>query len=186
MPFVPRKAPSRCPHCGFVQDEPEHLISTYCQRLRKPLRGARKFSDAQRFRIDSTRILIECGGRAPSLPARKIRCHRCGQIHEVSGHARNNFMPSLQCSDRSLRCHNLLQLASRPIDTRGNLTITSSGYVCSALTVCREAFVAGRISGTLVCEGTLDLTCSERLCCQINAAFVIIERTRSPGAHLAR
>jgi cytoskeletal protein CcmA (bactofilin family)/predicted RNA-binding Zn-ribbon protein involved in translation (DUF1610 family) len=174
MPFVPRKAPSRCPHCGFVQDEPEHLISTYCHgcgnhyevRVNSATRAL-----SNRFQWIRDRI----GGRVTSLPARKIRCHSCSQIHEVSGHARSTLCP--HCNAAINLCDvTISSSTSRPIDTRGNLTITSSGYLCSALTVCREAFVAGRISGTLVCEDALYLTCSERLCCQMNAAFVVIER----------
>ena len=173
MPLLPRKAPFRCPHCGFVQEEPEHLISTYCRGcgshyevLVNPANPT--FSD--RFQ----RACNRAWRRMSFLPGRKIRCHRCGRIHEVSGHARSTFC--FYCNTAIDLCDVTISfITSRPIDTRGNLIITPSGYVCSALTVCREALVAGRISGTLVCEATLRLTCSERLSCQMSARSIIIE-----------
>ena len=175
MPFVPRKAPSRCPQCGFLQDEPEHLISTYCRGCGNHYEA--RVSSSKRPLSDRFHWIRErIGGRAYSLPARKIRCHRCGQCHGVSGHARTTLCPS--CNAAINLCDvTISSNTSSPIDTRGNLLITSSGYVCSALTVCRAAFIVGRIGGTLVCEDTLCLTCSERLCCQMNATLVIIEET---------
>jgi cytoskeletal protein CcmA (bactofilin family) len=65
---------------------------------------------------------------------------------------------------------------TRPIDTRGNLIITPSGYVSSALTVCHEALIAGRVSGTLVCETVVRLVYSGRLSCQMRTKSMIIEK----------
>lgn len=44
-----------------------------------------------------------------------------------------------------------------PVDTRGNLTIESHGYLFSSHSVCNDAIIYGRIAGTLICEGTLTL-----------------------------
>jgi cytoskeletal protein CcmA (bactofilin family) len=65
---------------------------------------------------------------------------------------------------------------TRPIDTRGNLIITPTGYISSALIVCHEAFIAGRVSGTLVCETVVRLVYSGRLSCQIKTKSMIIEK----------
>ncbi|HET9523125.1 MAG TPA: polymer-forming cytoskeletal protein, partial [Terrimicrobiaceae bacterium] len=107
-------------------------------------------------------------------PGRTIRCYRCGKTHGVSEHARTTFCP--HCNIAIDLCDaTISSVTSRPIDIRGNLTITHSGHVCSALTICSEAFVTGRVSGTLICESTLRLECSGRMNCQIHAKSVVIE-----------
>ncbi|HEY5744268.1 MAG TPA: polymer-forming cytoskeletal protein, partial [Terrimicrobiaceae bacterium] len=61
-------------------------------------------------------------------------------------------------------------------DTRGNLVVSPTGYISSALIVCENALIAGRISGTLVCEADLRLACSARLSCQIRARSIVIDK----------
>jgi cytoskeletal protein CcmA (bactofilin family) len=173
MPFVPRKAPFRCPHCGFVQEEPEHLISTYCRRCGSHYEAAA--TSPNRTLFGGFQRAVRQSGKRPSLlPGRTVLCHRCGKSHKVSRHARTTLCPF--CNTAIDLCDvTISSTTSRPIDTRGNLFITPSGYVCSALTVCRGAHIAGRISGMLVCEATLRITCSERLSCQVSAASLVIE-----------
>ena len=120
MPQLPRKAPSRCPHCGFVQDEPEHLISTYCRgcgsyyKVSPPSAGLARYSSEVRTRIRR---------RLPKIPPRQVRCYHCGQAHEVSGRARTTLCPecnaAIELSDVTVSSS-----TTRPIDTRGNLIIT--------------------------------------------------------------
>lgn len=172
MPQLPRKAPSRCPHCGFVQDEPEHFISTYCRgcgsyyKVSPPSAGLARYSNAIRMRI---------GRRLPKIPSRQVRCYHCGQAHEVSARARTTLCPecnaAIELSDVTVSSS-----TTRPIDTRGNLIITPSGYISSALTVCHEALIAGRVSGTLVCETVVRLVYSGRLSCQVKTKSMIIEK----------
>ena len=172
MPQLPRKAPSRCPHCGFVQDEPEHLISTYCRgcgsyyKVLPPSGGLARYSNEVRTRIKR---------RLPKIPPRQVRCYHCGQAHEVSGRARTTLCPecnaAIELSDVTVSSN-----TTRPIDTRGNLTITPSGYISSALTVCHEALIAGRVSGTLVCETVVRLVYSGRLSCQMKTKSMVIEK----------
>jgi cytoskeletal protein CcmA (bactofilin family)/uncharacterized CHY-type Zn-finger protein len=173
MPFVPHKAPFRCPHCGFIQEEPEHLISTYCRRCGNHYEVA---ATSARRKLSSR--LQRAGHqlwKTPSLlPGRKVLCHRCDKSHTVSEYARTTLCPFCSAGI-DLGDVTISSTTSRPIDTRGNLFITPTGYVCSALTVCNEAHVAGRISGTLICEATLRLSCSERLSCQVSAKSLIIE-----------
>jgi cytoskeletal protein CcmA (bactofilin family) len=172
MPQLPRKAPSRCPHCGFVQDEPEHLISTYCRgcgsyyKVSPPSAGLARYSSEVRTRIRR---------RFPKIPPRQVRCYHCGQTHEVSGRARTTLCPecnaAIELSDVTVSAS-----TTRPIDTRGNLIITPSGYISSALTVCHEALIAGRVSGTLVSETIVRLVYSGRLSCQIKTRSIVIEK----------
>ena len=172
MPQLPRKAPFRCPHCGFVQDEPEHLISTYCRgcgsyyKVVPPAAALARYSSEVRTRIRR---------RLPKIPPRQVRCYHCGQTHEVSGRARTTLCPecnaAIELSDVTVSSS-----TTRPIDTRGSLTITPSGYISSALTVCREAVIAGKVSGTLVCETLVRLVYSGRLSCQIKTESMVIEK----------
>ena len=172
MPQLPRKAPSRCPHCGFVQDEPEHLISTYCRgcgsyyKVSSPSGGLARYSNEVRTRIRR---------RLPKLSPRQVRCYHCGQAHDVSGRARTTLCPecnaAIELSDVTVSSN-----TTRPIDTRGNLIITPSGYISSALTVCHEALIAGRVSGTLVCETVVRLVYSGRLSCQMKTKSMVIEK----------
>ena len=170
---LPRKAPFRCPHCGFVQEESEHLISTFCRSCGQhyvvaPNSASRKAS-SHFPRVPNAMWL-----HASSAPGRTIHCYRCGKTHGVSKHARTTFCP--HCNIAIDLCDaKISSVTSRPIDIRGNLIITHSGHVCSALTICSEAFVAGRVSGTLICESTLRLEHSGRLNCQIRAKSVVIE-----------
>jgi cytoskeletal protein CcmA (bactofilin family) len=172
MPQLPRKAPSRCPHCGFVQDEPERLISTYCRgcgsyyKVSPPSAVLVRYSNQVRARIRR---------RLPKIPPRQVRCYHCGQAHEVSGRARTTLCPecnaAIELSDVTISSS-----TTRPIDTRGNLIITPSGFISSALTVCHEALIAGRVSGTLVCETVVRLIYSGRLSCQMKTKSMIIEK----------
>ena len=174
MPQLPRKAPSRCPHCGFVQDEPEHLISTYCRgcgSYYKVFTGPANpvFPGRSRHAQRGPRRRIS------TRPTREVCCYHCSQIHEVSEHARTTFCPNCQAAIE-LYDITISSRTSKPIDTRGNLTITPSAYISSALIVCHEALVAGRISGTLICEGALRLASSGRLSCQMSARSIVIEK----------
>ena len=173
MRSVPRKAPFRCPHCGFIQEEPEDLISTYCRSCGSHYEVTAA-STNRRFSSRFRRAHDPIWNQPSILPDRKIFCHRCGKAHTVSDHAKTTFCPF--CNTAIDLCDiTISSITSRPIDIRGDLSITPSGYVCSALTVCSAASIAGRISGALICEDTLRLSCSERLSCQVSARFLVIE-----------
>ena len=168
MPPNPRKEPFSCPHCGFVQNEPRHLISTYC-------RGCGDYYEVTPERRAEG---------IPSTPAsarqqRIVHCYRCGQDHGVSAHARSTICPG--CSN-SVELSDLVFSAnvSRPVDTRGLLHITPKGYLNNAFIICGNGLIEGRISGTLHCEGTLRIAASGTMGCQIKAHTVIIEK----GAHV--
>lgn len=167
MPDTPRKEPFKCPHCGFVQNEPRHLISTYC-------RGCGSYYEVTPER------------RAESVPVtpasarhqRTIHCFRCGRDHGVSNHARSTICPG--CST-AIELDDLVFSGnvSRPVDTRGLLHITAKGYLNNAFIICGEGRIEGRLSGTLHCVGTLRIHASGVMSCQITAHSVIIEKGAS-------
>ncbi len=65
---------------------------------------------------------------------------------------------------------------SRPVDTRGTLTVTEKGYLTNAQIICHEAFIEGRVSGTLFSETAIHLFSSGRINCHLQAQTLIIEK----------
>lgn len=168
MPAGPRKEPFSCPHCGFVQNEPRHLISTYCRSCG----GYYEVTPERRAEIIPPTPVVE-------RPQRTVHCYRCQRDHQVSNHARSTICPgcagSIELGDLVFSSN-----ASRPVDTRGTLHITTKGYLNNAFIICGQGLIEGRISGTLHCEGTLRIVSSGTMSCQITAQSVVIEK----GAHV--
>lgn len=168
MPAEPRKEPFSCPHCGFVQNEPRHLISTYC-------RGC-----GQYYEVTPDRQ-AEAKPPAPVVlhSRHAVHCYRCHRDHQVSHHARSTICPgcatSIELGDLVFSSN-----ASRPVDTRGLLHVTTKGYLSNAYIICGQGLIEGRLSGTLHCEGTLRIVSSGTMSCQITAQSVVIEK----GAHV--
>lgn len=167
MQGTPRKAPFKCPSCGFVQHEPEHLISTYC-------RSCGDYYEAQAHRAgagDPARALR----RQVVRPPRTVHCYRCQQSHEVSASAHSTMCPICQTS---IELGDLVfsSNVSRPIDMRGRLTVERTAYLNSSYIVCGEGFIEGRITGTLRCERDIHLASSGPINCRITAASVVIEK----------
>jgi len=171
MPDTPRKAPFHCPHCGFIQHEPVHLISTYCRSCGShyEIAGAAPAEAGPEKKRDS---LLK---RVTSRPPRSIRCHHCAKTHEVSGHAKSTICPgcnaSIELGDLTFSSH-----VSRPVNTRGKLIVEPGGSLNCALIICGEALIEGRINGALHCEGTLRLACSGKSSGRITAKSIIIEK----------
>jgi len=168
MAAGPRKTSFRCPHCGFVQLEPEHLISTYC----------RSCGDHYNTRAASAArppVVAARRGERSGTPShlRPVKCYHCAETHEVSIHSRSTLCPG--CS----ACIDFGDLTftsnvSRPIDIRGKLTVEAGAFLNSPHIICGEAYIAGRIAGLLHCEGTLHLATSGRIHCRIFAADIHI------------
>jgi cytoskeletal protein CcmA (bactofilin family) len=104
-----------------------------------------------------------------------VHCHRCGETHEVSSYAQSTICPgcntSIQFEDAVVSSN-----VSRPIDTRGKLIIEETGNLNAPFTVCSEATIFGKISGTLLCEGCVRLHSVGKLTCRVTAKSVIIEK----------
>ena len=173
MPASPRKAPCRCPHCGFVQQESVHLISTYCRSCGSHYEVAAAARPVEKRREGWMENTLH---RVLARPPRQVHCHRCDQSHEVSGHARSTLCPS--CGT-SIEFGNLTfsTNVSRPVDTRGNLHIEPSGFLDGGLIVCGKGLIEGRIAGTLHCEGTLRLATVARLSCRVLTKTLVIEKS---------
>ncbi len=163
MARLPQKTPFRCPGCGFVQLEPPHLISTYCRSCGDYYEVGRPDS------------------KKPPHPApvssknRGVHCHRCGNSHLVSAHARSTLCPSCN-SAIELEDITFLLPASRTVDTRGRLTIGPSGSLSSSWIICGSAHIAGNIVGLFRSEGEVRLATNHSCACQITAPTVVIEK----------
>lgn len=165
MPEAPRKAPFACPECGHVQQESPHLISTYCRSCGcyYEVRAAGR-----------SKTPASTPRQAPRIQ-RAVKCHRCGETHEVSSHSQNTICPgcnaAIEFGDIVISSN-----VSRPVDTRGKLVIEASGNLNNTVTACGEAAIWGKISGVLHCEGTVRLHTVGKLGCRITATAVVIEK----------
>jgi len=165
-----RKVPFRCPECGFVQQEPETLISTYCRSCGHYYKGGAD-RPAKGAPIVAAPGLFRGRLRGP----RKVHCYRCEHDHEVSPSARSTICPS--CS-ASIELDDLVVSSnvSRPVDTRGKVLVTKKGHLNNGHIVCGEAIIEGRLNGSMRCEGTVHLRCSGPLSASIRADSVIVDK----------
>lgn len=172
MPETPRKTPFQCPHCGFVQHEPPHLISTYCRSCGEHYEVTAAAPAAPKPRAGLVEISVK---RILSRPPRAVHCHHCGHDQEVSGYAKSTICPgcnaSIELTDLSFSSS-----VSRPVDTRGKLTICSGGSLNSTLAICGEAVIEGKLNGALLCEGTVHLACQEKIAHSITTRSLVIAK----------
>lgn len=167
MPHSPRKAPFECPHCGFVQHEPPHLISTYCRSC-----GSHYEVAAAKARRDPASGIV--GASAPR-PVRPVHCHQCGGEHHVSPSAVSTICPGCNAS---IDLGDLIfsTSVSRPVDTRGRLVVEAGGCINNTRIICGEALIEGKINGRLICEGELHLACKARLAHAVSASSIVIHK----------
>jgi len=170
-----RKAPFRCPHCGSVQYEPEHLVSTYCRSCGSHYNVAPAHRTEGLAEKRPAGFVSRMAQKVIARPPRAILCYRCGETHEVSGYARNTICPGC---NTAIELENLTfsSNVSRPVDTRGLLTVSPKGFLNSPFIVCGDGMIEGRVAGTLRCEGTLHLGCSGKLSCRISAKAIVIDK----------
>ncbi len=168
-----RKVPTECPHCGFTQQEPVGLISTYCRGCGDHYTVARKAppppleprpSFARRVReklLPAEPRLAACldCGRTQKIPphTQSAACHECGStidLHhiEIAGHS------------------------TRIVRTHGNVHIGRDGYLNSTRVICGNAVVEGRIAGKITCAGTLRFKGSGLCRSQITAQRLVVDR----------
>lgn len=171
MAHSPPKVEVHCPHCGHGQLEPWQVVSTFCRSC------GEHFDIADRKEIQS---LAKKQALSPLLAftgskKREVLCYRCQSTHEVSSAAKNTICPS--CS-AAIEFGNVViaSNASRPIDTRGRLTVKPSGNLQNGWLVCGEAIIQGKISGTLRCEKQVQIFSSGVLHCKMHADSMLIDR----------
>jgi cytoskeletal protein CcmA (bactofilin family) len=169
-----KKIPTECPHCGFVQNEPVGLISTYCRgcgdhysvvpRTAPPVVPAIKapFRKAVREKL-----------LAPST--RRVVCHKCEHPHEV-----HSQMPSTVCpacgTTITLQDFEFLGHSTRIIQTRGTVHVGPEGFLNATRLVCGNAFIEGRVAGRITCSDTLRLRGSGLCRAQITTRTLIVDR----------
>lgn len=108
---------------------------------------------------------------------RRVRCHECARIHET---------PRLAASTSCPNCNAHIDLydvliekrLTRPVRTRGKLTIKKFGYLNNQLSICGAADIGGGIAGRLFCDGETKIRTAGRLNCEIGSRRIRIE----PGA----
>lgn len=157
----------QCPSCAFVQLEPPHLISTYCQacgsyfEVKRPgaTQGNQFFPPVP-----------QTNGRR-----RSVFCHRCGTTHEVSEYARTTICGTCSAAI-DLEDLVFLESASRPVDTRGCLHVGPGAIVSHSWLVCGSARIEGRVTGPLKCEGEVTFATTGSMVCQVSAPSVVIEK----------
>lgn len=143
------------------------MISTYCRNCGDhftPQRGAPSAPQRPPARPD-----------ARKKATRQVRCHRCGESHEVTPWAVSTICPG--CS-AAINFQDVVfsSNASTPVNTRGLLHVETGGFLSSESLVCGEALIEGRVSGHLFCEDRLRLACQGRLSCRIVAGSVSVEK----------
>ncbi len=162
--MAPPKESFSCPHCGFVQQEPAHLVSTFC-------RSCGSHYDVRRPATER---------RAASAPtrgaSREVHCYRCEETHDVSVHARSTICPgcstAIEFTDLKFSSP-----VSRPVDTRGRLTIKAKGSLNNSYIACGDAYIEGAINGALRCEKTARLFSSGRFACRLKAHTLVVEKS---------
>lgn len=168
-----RKVPTECPHCGFTQQEPVGLISTYCRGcgdhytvVRKP---AALPSSAKPSLTERVRERLH-----PQQP-RTAACHECGHQQKIPPHTDNAACNSCGTTIE-LRDVEILGHSTRIVRTHGGVHVGRDGFLNSTRIVCGSAFVEGRIAGKITCTGTLRFKGSGLCRSQISARRLIIDR----------
>jgi cytoskeletal protein CcmA (bactofilin family) len=171
MPDAPCKVPSHCPHCGSVQQESPHLISTFCRACGNHYKVSAPVPPTK----PEEGIIGRAVRKITERPPREINCHHCRHSHSVSGHAKSTICPGC---NKSIQLENLTfsSHASRPVDTRGKLTVESGASLTCAHIICGEGLIRGKINGVIFCEGTLRLACQENFSSAITSKTLIIEK----------
>jgi cytoskeletal protein CcmA (bactofilin family) len=164
---VIRKIPTTCPHCGFVQNEPRALLSTFC-------RGCGDHYSTAAAPPNSAAIPLAIPNTPPDR-RRSVDCTSCGESHFVSAHLASSRCPTCG-SETDLTDVHITTHFTRPVDTRGSIHVTPSGYLNSPHTRCASARIEGRFAGRIDCVGTLRIR-GEGICrAHIETHTLIIDR----------
>lgn len=172
-----KKIPTECPHCGFVQNEPAGLISTYCRGCGDHYTVARRapHPSAPAVKPAIARLVRE---KLLVRPPRRIICHNCAHTHDPQSLTHSTVCPA--CGTTIL-LHDVEILAhsTRIVQTRGTVHVGPGGFLNATRMVCGNAFVEGRIAGKVTCEGTLRLRGSGLCRAKITTQRLIVDRGSS-------
>ncbi len=162
-----RKIPTTCPHCGFVQNEPRALQSTFCRGC-----GDHYSTAAAPANAAATWVTIP---RSNPGPRRQVECGACGERHRASAHIASSLCPTCG-SETDLADVRVSSHFTRSVDTRGSIYVSSTGYLNSPHVRCANAHIEGRFAGRIDCAGTLRIR-GEGVCrARIETHTLVIDR----------
>jgi cytoskeletal protein CcmA (bactofilin family) len=166
------KVAVECPHCGFKQLESPFAKSTFCRKcsehfdLGKAVPGPRKEQPSLLSRLSSL-----FAGKS----TRDVACFGCGATQTVSSSARSSICP--QCSAYlDLSDFKIASTFSRSVETQGKFHATSKGDVTSAKISCGQAYIEGKLRGTLSCNGLTQIKLKGKLLGALDVNRLVIER----------
>lgn len=169
----PEKISADCPHCGYSQLESAIAKSTVCRRC------------GQYFSIEKLLAKEVASLRAPSMlerlsrfmnrdKPREIRCFSCQATQVVSSLAESSSCP--KCGSYiDLRDFRISGPFGRTVQTQGKVTILPKGDVTTRI-LCGAGRIEGKMRGTMICTGTLEVKIDGRLYGHLDAEHLVIER----------
>ncbi len=170
-----RKLPTDCPHCGFQQSEPAGAISTYCRGCGDHFTVTRNQPAPVRPTL-ATRLPLVAPARTRARIAKPVRCEICGTKHSTSPLLHSSLCPTCgtetELADLHIHSHRTL-----PVDTRGTVHVSRTGFLNATHTRCGHARIEGRFAGRIDCAGTLRIR-GEGVCrSRIETHTLIIDRS---------
>ncbi len=162
-----RKIPTTCPHCGFVQNEPRALQSTFCRGC-----GDHYSTTAAPLNAAATRVTIPAASVGPK---REVDCSACGETHSAPAHVVSSACPTCGSSTNLTDIH-ITSHFTHSVDTRGSIHVSPTGYLNSPHTRCANAHIEGRFAGRIDCVGTLRIRGNGICRARIETHTLIIDR----------
>ncbi len=161
-----------CPHCGFKQLESPHAKSTFCRKCSNHY-GLEKPEPPPREARPS--FLARLGALLGRKKTREIRCFHCEGRQTVSTSATSSLCP--HCSTYiDLTNFKIKTAFSRSLETQGVVHVTAKGDLTSTRVACGEAYIQGKMRGTLVCTGEARIKLKGKLHGALEVAQLIVEK----------
>lgn len=177
MPSEKGKVNVECPHCGFIQRESSFAHSTICRKCSGYfVIASQKIETAPRTEKTLLRRLGDqvSGLLGPKGP-RIIQCFDCGKKQEVSPSAKSSICP--HCSSYiDLQDFYIQSPFSRNVRTRGEFHIAKKGVVSSSKVICGKAIIAGKMRGSLLCDGQTAVRLRDKIPGSIDSEVIIVEK----------
>jgi cytoskeletal protein CcmA (bactofilin family)/predicted RNA-binding Zn-ribbon protein involved in translation (DUF1610 family) len=164
-----------CPHCGASQLESVFARSTICRKCSRHFPIGAPDPSERTGLTQWARALSRVKGWLGHETVRLIQCFGCGANQQVSGSARSSLCP--HCGAYiDLRDFRISGPFSRSIETQGSVLVLPKGDVTSARVLCAEAFIRGRLHGSLICTGTTRVKCKGRFMGAVDTQLLVVEK----------
>ncbi len=132
-----------CPKCGHKQPEPPIAYSTICKHCHEHFRVQEALHPAPK-------------APKPALEQKRVPCFQCGTELEVPVAAASTMCK--RCGSHvDLSDYHIAQTVSKNFRTHGRLVIEEKGYALNTNALVGDAIIKGRLIGTLVAQGTLEI-----------------------------